>query len=795
MLLSLVVVLSASPVVVGPSTGVVTPPLIGTPSEAALRFAKSRPESFGLDTRSTLEVSKTLSTHNGAVVYLEQMVGGLRVNGARVIVTFDAQQRVVRTSSTAKSFSVAKLNATLSPQQAVAVASKEIEGAWLRADGTPYGGATKRAFIVNGELHVGYLTFVPTLKNSENWHVAVDATDGAVLWVQNRAWASHAANVYESSPKEAGVGVTPTLSTELIGLDGGFLLGQRVRALNCCPTENCLPDAGPARAQGQMQTFQGVIDIDVAICKQVNLATNDPLLHPSGDYVYAPVDPPNTAAPSINNPADYDEFAEVHAYHHVTKSYEVIRGLSSGPFAQDAGVSLFSMRDTGAGGGLPTVWVNVSDADLNSAQPNAQGVYVSNTLSRTENALYLARENMEYLLLPPQIINSDALVIYQAQRADFAYDGPVLWHEFGHGVIHSTADWGIYATLDAYSANNESSALNEGMADVISVMTSNNDPAVGVYVGPRFDPPRPNIRNVDNQLRCPDVLWGQQHQDSQHFTGAVWEARQAFMGTDMGKTYDAAVYAALVQFPSNVNFASATALIVDEVGRAFPEVTDARARVQSIFDSRGVTNCSKALDITDSLGTPREYFGIPGTSFVEVGNSQPVPGPFQFKIRLPNGARRITFSAQGFGGGGGGGSRLEILANVGERVTFVKNGSTLANDAQAKVVPTSSQGNISGSLDLDVPCGAELYLAVANTSTRDRELYNVAFDYLPALECEVVDAGVDAGVVDGGVDPVLLDAAQETLGAKVEGCGCSTVSPFSAFFLLAFALRRRASRR
>lgn len=792
MLLPLLVVLSASPVATVPQSGVLTPPLIGTPGDAALRFAKSRAAELGVDDRSELKVERTLSTRFGPVVYLSQHVDGLQVWGARVIITFDDQQRVVRTSSTAKQFSLAKSAALIDVQQALVIASREVQGAWLQGNGQPYGGASRRAFFVDGELHAGWLVFVPTLKNSESWHVAVDATNGAVLWSRDRAWSSNAANVYASSPGNratGGVGVTPTITAELTGLDGGYLRGERVRALNCCPTENCQPDAGAMRATGQTQSFGGqIINFDVAICAQVQRATNDPLIHPSGDYVYEPVDPPNTATPSINNPADYDEFAEVHAYYHVSRAYDVVRELSAGT----SGVPPFSMRQTGAGGDLPVVWVNVSDSDFNSATPNAQGVYVSNSLARTENALYLARENMEYLLLPPQVLASDAFVIYQGAAADFAYDGPVLWHEFGHGVIHSTSDWATIVTFDAYSANNESSALNEGMADIISVMTSANDPEVGVYVGPRMTPPQPNIRNIENDARCPDVLWGQQHQDSLHFTGALWEARKQFPGTDGGKTWDAAIYAALVQFPMNVNFASAADIITDSVVRAFPEVTDARERLEAVFASRGVKSCSKALDITNSLSTNRTYFGIPGTSFAEVNSGSAVPGPFQFKIHAAAGAKSVTLRAQGFGGGGGGGSRLELLAAVDRRVTFAKNGATLVNDAQVKVVPTSAQGVISATLNVDVPCGSDVYLAIANTSPRDRQLYEVGFDFEPADgECPAVDAGVE---LDGGVDPVLLNAVRDTLGGKVEGCGCTTVSPFSALALVVLALRRRARR-
>lgn len=772
--------------------GVQTPPLVGNPGSAALNYANSRKAELGLDVRSTLVVSKQLSTRFGGVVHLEQQVDGLTVHGAKVIVSFDEQQRVVRVSSSLRRFTNVQTTPKLTGARALELATHEVDGAWLRSDGVPYGGYKRLAFVVRGELHVGFLTFVPTLKNSESWHVAIDALDGAVLFVENRAHsAEFDAKVYASSPGglSAGVGRTPVIDAQLQLLppDGGVLTGSRIRAINCCPTFNCQADAGPARVQGQQQTFQGPIDFDVAICDQRQRATNDPSIHPSGDYVYAPVDPPGTQFPSLAQPADYDEFAEVHAYYHVSKAYEAVRGLSVGPLARDGGFSPFAMRNVGTQ--LPAVWVNVSDADFQNAEPNPQGVYVSNTLSRTDNAMFLARENMEFLLLPPQVLDSDALVIYQGAAVDFAYDGPVLWHELGHGIIHSTADWTTVVTIDSRSANNESSALHEGVADLLAAVTG-NDPIVGAYVGPRLDPLRPAIRNVDNAARCPDVLWGESHEDSLHFTGAVWAARQAhFLGTDQGATFDAALYAAIVSFPPNVNFESAARIISSSMALAFPAMADARMKMEASFDARGVTNCSKVLDITNTLTQPRPYFGIPGTSFAEVSMGNPVPGPYQFKIHVPRGAKSVTATTQG-GGGFGGTVRMVILASADQPITFARSGaSDLINDAQKSVVPTSANNVQTGRIAIDVPCGGDLYVAIGNTSQRDRALYNVGFTYEEADLCP--EPVVDAGIPEP--DPVVLVAAQEVLGGKVEGCGCSSTVPFMLFPALMLLLRRRRS--
>lgn len=788
----LLLLLAAAPVTF--ESGTLTPPLVGAPDQAAQRYATSRALELGLDTRSTLVPHGAFSTRFGGSVHLEQHVNGVRVFGRKVIVTFDTAQRVVRLSSNLAPITAMKLNATLTAQQALALAAAEVEGAWLQSDGTPWGGTRKVLFPVGSELHAGFYAFVPTLKNSQSWHVAVDATDGTVLFAQNRAWAANDAKVYATSPGglSMGVGVTSTIDAQvehLVANDGGYLLGDRLRALNCCPTAGCDPDAGPARVQGMTQTFQGPVSFDVAICDQRNRASNDPANHATGNFVYAPVDPPTTAAVSITNLADWDEFAEVHAYWHVSKAYEAIRGLSVGPLARDGGFSPFAMRDTGAGGGLPTVWVNVFDPDFNNAMPNPQGVYVADTLSRTDNAMFLAREDMDQLLLPPQVLNSDALVIYQGEKADFAYDGPVLWHEFGHGVIHSTANWDTVVSFDERSANNESSALHEGIADLFSAMTGKRS-IIGEYVGPRIDPTMSAIRNVDNAEKCPDVLWGESHQDSMHFTGAVWEIRKQFLGIDDGATFDAAFYAAVVSFPPNVNFTSAANIIKQSVVAAFPAMSDAGMRIDVIFQNHGVLFCSKTLDITANPGAPRIYYGMVGTTFAGLDMGTSIPGPTQFKVHVPGGAKSVTMSAmmQAFGAN----SRLELMGKSGTPVTFTRAGTTMTNDATAKVVPTLNQGGVTGTLNLDVPCGGDLYIALGNTGRFDRQLFDLAFQVAPADVCPVVDAGmmeVDAGTMTG---PVRLVGVPDPLGPKADGCTCSAVSPLGVFgAALALMLRRR----
>ncbi len=799
--------------------GVLSGPQSGDLRAAARAFVLQRRDELGLPATSTLGAPQAFSTRFGGSVHLPQLVDGLEVQGGKAIVTFDTQGRIVRVASSLVPYTKSVSQWTFTGPMALLKATKEVEHALFRDDGAPHGGYSPKFFPVGDEVHAGYLVWVPTIRPTENWHLAIDATNGAVLWMEDRTHRGFEANVYASSPGGlgAGVGVTPTTQVTLTHFDGGRLSGEQIRAYNCCPTQNCDPDAGQRRATGQLQTFGGqVVSYDLAICDRYQRATNDPAVNPAGNYLYTPVDPPTGSGPNLASPADWDTFAEVHAYFHVNKVYDYLKDLSAGPIGPDAGFLPFILRDQKIGK-VAAVQVNASEPTF-PQQPNAQGVYASNVMQRVENAVFMARENMAAVSVPEQAFDTDALVMYQGTNGDYAYDGPVIWHEFGHGAIYSTANWNHFATVDSRSANDESSALHEGSADIVAAMVG-NDPKIGAYVGPRADPTTPVIRDVNNTAQCPDVLWGESHQDSLHYTGAIWQARsQNFQGTDQGKTFDAAFYAALVSFPPNVDFEKAAAIISHSVGIAFPNLPLAQSQMQQLFGARGVSGCSKVLDVTNVV-QPRILYVIPGTTFAQVGAMQQVPGPYQLKFRVPNGAKSVRANAVTFGGGGGAGAtpRFQLVAKSNQPITFTRTGQNLANDAEQMAPAVTANGMATATVPINVPCGGEVYFTLVNTSTRDRTLQNLTFAFTPADSCPVdagmpeVDAGtmteVDAGTTptdpDGGSQPTMpmdtkVESVPDSLGpaAVVPGCGCNAGPLGAAWLLLALAvplLRRRRS--
>lgn len=807
--LTLLLSLGAAPVVLPPTVptgpvleqGVLSPPRQGDLLAIARQYVVDHAAALRLSPLSTLGEPKTFGTRFGGSAHFPQRFAGLPLHGASVVVTFDGMGRIVRVASSLSDASVVRTDAVIDVTQARRTAAQAVDTALLQADGTPFGGYLERAFAVRGEVHRGYWIWVPTASPKENWHVAVDATDGAVLFTENRVHRGFEADVFDPAPPAVGsVASAQRRRVTLTDLpaDAGTLTGNRVRVWGCCPTAGCQMNAQPRRVTGNFQTGQGSIPYDMAVCDRRQTATNDPALHASGDFVYAPIDPPTGARPSYASAADWDAFAEVMGYFHVVKVYDTFAGLSRGPLVTDAGVfSPFVQRDNAIGRPFAT-WVNASEPDLQTATRGATGI-VSNDLSRVSNAMFLPREQMGGVSVPENAFDTDALVIYQGDEADFSYDGPVLWHEFGHGLVYSTSDWDTLVAFDERSANNESSALHESVADIIAFMTGGQS-AIGTYIAARTQS-ETALRNANNTFACPDVLQGESHVDSQHFTGAVWEARSGpFRGSDDGRTFDAAFYAALVSFPKNVDFATAAQIVSHAVGLAFPGRSDAEQAMLGIFRSRGVVGCSKVLDLTDRLRVPRSFYGVAGTGSAGLLQGSLVPGPHQFKLRLPRGAKSLSFTAQLFSFGNNVGVRL--LTKTGRAITFTRAGGSISNDAELTVTPTiPAQGQVRGTTPLRVACGDELYFTLANTSGRERTLGNLTFTYEELDSCPQ-DAGtpMDAGTNSGSdagqqpPQPTSLALAPDQLGSIPAGCGCNA-APLPLLGLLALLTRRRRAAR
>jgi MYXO-CTERM domain-containing protein len=610
--------------------------------------------------------------------------------------------------------------------------------------------------------------------------------------------------------------------------DAGELCGDQLTMFNCCPTEGCStsPDAGPRRISGTVG-FMGInVQYNVAVCDRMRRANNTQ--NGRTDYTYTPVDPPTNRMTVVGTDlANSDEFAEVHSFYHVNTVYDWMRKLSGAAqpiFGNNPMIQPFKMRDEKR---MPpvkvAVWSNVMFPNFQELFANGNCLLMppcrANTLTRLDNAAFFPREQFQQLPLPGFDTGADTLMIFQGNAADAAYDATVIQHEFGHGAVYATANIQFdSAVIDSRSANNESGALHEGFADYIA--GAFNDLAeVGPYFGPRVtagQPMTPGVRTdqylraLDNTLNCPEVLWGEVHQDGLHVAGALWQGRTQFgTGAAERERYDAAFYAMLVSITPNADFAMVATTMAARVGTAFSNNPTASQQMATIFMGRGVTGCSKVLTL-DTVNFPRPYYGIPSVS--GLGMSL-IPGPIQFRVPTPAGALRVRVTAVGGGGGpfGGPPPTVRILARNGSPITFARQGGALQNDSQLGVNMTANGQNLSGAVDVNSPCAGEVFVTLA-TPQGGAALQNVALTVDPLVNCMVpVDGGTGGGGGMGGgggatggggggnTGTILLPAVgpnstTQQAGAKT-GCGCTTVDASMALMALAalgFLRRRRA---
>jgi len=831
--------------------GQLSEPLTGELSSAVQAWSSSQRSTFAVPAVSSLKFSHAFATRFGASFHLLQMVEGVEVYGAKLVVTLDSSARVVQTASSVSSFVFLRNQWALDERQALRKAAAGVIMPALRDDGSglPYGGAKKVFFEVGEELHAGYLVNVATLDVSKNYYVAVDAVTGERLFVQNRVHRALDARVYPISPGglDAGVGLTPTTNVQLRHADGGSMVaqtcdlflsdggwetvanpngelcGNQMTQYNCCAREGCQPDAGSKRVSGSLN-FGFPIKYSAAVCDRVRRAasvTNDA----GPNYLYTPVDPPAVKTSVVlDDPSYSDEFAEVHSFYHVNRVYDWVRGLSANAqvvFAGQPAVRPFAMRDERrTPARKPAIWANVVLPNFQELEDNIdlQGCIASpstcstraDTLLALDNAAFLPRENLGQLPIPGFDTGVDTLMIFQGSAADAAYDSTVVQHEFGHGVVYATAELTFDSlALDNRGANNEGGAMHEGFADYIAA-AFNDLPEIGPYMGPRVLaaaaatvpglPQDDYLRSLTNTLACPGVLWGEVHQDSLHVSAALWSGRTLLRGSDNGATYDAAFYAMLVSIAPNADFGAMAAAMGARVKQAFPTNLSAEAQMAGVFQAKGVTGCSKVLEVTNS-SAPRPLYQV---SVSQQLNSALVPGPFQFKLRTPQGASKVRVSGrvpppsplmQA--------PRLTALVKVDGPITFTSAGNTISHDATQTAALTGSTA-LTASLNVAVPCGetSEIHVSIGAVGGGAPQQVTVTFEplvncMLPTLDGGTGSDGGTTGAGDGGtqvktIPGVGADSTTSAAPAKTCGCSSAELAPMLGLALALLARRRRA---
>lgn len=337
-----------------------------------------------------------------------------------------------------------------------------------------------------------------------------------------------------------------------------------------------------------------------------HVCTTQPAPGPvDGNYLYEPIPYPQEVA------RDEDGFSAPNLYYHLE---HVV------PWFETFGFTGFEF--------LPV------EVTANVRYPNAIDALLledpTAPLSPLNNAYFQAGYGSEGIFHQPQ------LVFGQGSVSDFAYDADVVYHELTHGVVNSVGG-PQYAVLDERGASLESSALNEGFADYFSSALQ-NDPTVGEYAGLRWEPEGAGIRDLEIEARCPEFLIGQQHNDSQPFSAALWDIRQALGAVDP-QPVDQAIFNALGGLDESAQISDGAASVLASVEAGLG--SEAAQVAQAALEARGLLACERVVPVVpQGMETViLDYTPIMGRKTWGAVNA--IPGNVQLTFEVPAGRQEV----------------------------------------------------------------------------------------------------------------------------------------------------------
>lgn len=778
------------------TTVVVRPPAVSvpgqSPSKTALETALSMRDQLRLGASSTLVVTSTHATADGGhVVRLAQRVSGLPVQDGVVTVRLAAGGEVLRVQSSAVAVEALDPTPTLTGAQALEVARGSVT-AVVTTTPSGYG-----QLIVTRTGRLAWQVRVTVAVPTTAPVVIVDAHTGDVLEVSDLARHVGKANVFASGEtakaarKADGTftaGATVEIDLEHVEstAEGANLRNSRLMGLNCCPTADCDGVSDPKRVTGTFPVQGYNVNFSLPMCDERPLAAADA----NGDFLSQPAPEPTGANSPVPGPSEAnDVFAEINAFHHISQALAYVESLDGTfqlpPDARPLRVSTnFILPDIN----------EVMSKDLNQvfADVMAGNPVVIDGFMRFSNAMYMPKGAGEQLgaAIPGFERDFDSVIFFQGPTADFGYDPAVVVHEFGHGVVAATAGLVDYSQ-DDQGIIDAPGAMNEAFADFWAAAHL-DQPQIGQYVGDLAGAGEGALRDLENDFSCPTVLWNEVHQDSQHFSAALWAARVAIAGDDADKRvrFDRAVLTAMNGLTPISSFDAAAETLGLEIAAAFD--ASARATLDQQMAERKVIGCERVLDLAEGASVG-PVFLAPRTQ--ARGWIPIAPGPMQFRIVAPKGANRIgaTIELASGGGGGlslpgtGGGSppKPKGLLKADSQVVFTY-GAQVSHDATSEVEFDSSDLAL---FEIEGGCGDKaFYLALGNVADSQLQVadLSVSFNIDPAAveACDAAAEIPDAGPVDEGTDG--------SGGETPDGCGCTAGGPLLAPLAgLLLALRRR----
>lgn len=408
------------------------------------------------------------------------------------------------------------------------------------------------------------------------------------------------------------------------------------------------------------------------------------------------------------------------------------------------------------------------------------------------------------------------MIFGQGGAVDFGYDGDVVYHELGHGMVSLLTPAGLGARKPRHDAMlADAGGLNEAIADYFSVMLT-NDPVLADYVARFWPGYGASIRNAENTKTCPDDTIGQVHNDGEPFMAALWATRKR-VGAER---LDPMVIDMLTRLPidADLETASWTMLELAEAAHVAGDWTqeDLDQMIRA-FDTRGLYECERVITDPERVAGGRTMYLRPKTTAV----TPFFPGPMQLRHEVPEGSDNVVVRFRLGPSDGPADNPVGVL------VLLKREDAPLVFDFTLTAIDKSSDGGSKGSVreviktegDWDVMLPASLlgdsdnqlvlrgfrpgevvHVTLANIGPNESVASGVAVVSLPT---EFLDDGtvhVDADLGDSDSDSGSgsgsgLDAPEVAADPAMATCACRGAGDGEGAGMLALALLGLAGRR
>jgi Zn-dependent metalloprotease len=391
--------------------------------------------------------------------------------------------------------------------------------------------------------------------------------------------------------------------------------------------------------------------------------------------------------------------------------------------------------------------------------------------------------------MPGDATTCGYLVFGQGSADDYAWDGDVVYHEYGHAVTSQITDLGYFSP--GPSPGYQPLAINEGTSDYWAAAVQ-GDPVIGESITSlEGSMSMGGLRTIDNTLACPNDLFGEGHFDGRMWSGLGWAVR-GILGQDRA---DALFYTAVATVSGSATISMAVSALVSAAMSevSMGHVTSAElAAIQAAVTARGLADCAMNVPLDDG----HEHTGYSGNAFVTATIGHGV-APLQYSIQIPPDATAV-----------------EVLVGhatfYGQSTVHFMNGqpvrASISRIVSDRAVPVGRSGSALYTVDQGlVRCGT-LYVAVETTDIRSGES-------LYAIRASVMRTGIsstacpppphDAGPRDAGTDTAVDPDAGADAGPSTppsSGCGCRVghgrgEGALGLALVWALVARRRRARR